>query len=151
MRLPDPERPFILETDGSRVAVGAVLIQRFDDTGLEHSIGFFLMAHTGLERNYAVYKVELYAVVRAVEHFKMFLLGKEFLLPIMPPSVISFGAICSRPPGSNAGSIASRNTTSRSNTREARTMLLQMFSLACPSPARQTSRNQLPSTKPLED
>ena len=34
VRLPDSERPFILETDGSRVAFGAVLKQRFDDTGL---------------------------------------------------------------------------------------------------------------------
>ena len=80
MRLPDPERPFILETYGSRVAVGAVLKQSMDDTGLEHSVGFFSRVLTVSERNYAAYEVELYAVVRAVEHFKMFLLGKECLL-----------------------------------------------------------------------
>ncbi len=80
VRLPDPERPFILETYGSRVAVGAVLKQRFDDTGLEHPVGFFSRALTGSEHNYAAYEVELYAVVRAVEHFRMFLLGREFLL-----------------------------------------------------------------------
>ena len=80
MRLPDHERRVILETDGSRVAVEAVLKQRFDDTGLEHLVGFFSWALTGSERNYAAYEVELYAVVRAVEHFRMFLLGKEFFL-----------------------------------------------------------------------
>ena len=80
VRLPDLERPFILETDGSRVAVGAVLKQRFDNTGLEHPVGFFSRALTGSERNYAAYEVKLYAVVRLVEHFRMFLLGKEFLL-----------------------------------------------------------------------
>ena len=80
VRLPDPDRSFILETDGSRVAVGAVLKQKFEDTGLEHPVGFFDRALTGSERNYAAYEVELYAVVRAVEHFRMFLLGKEFLL-----------------------------------------------------------------------
>ena len=80
MRLPDPERPFILETDGSRVAVKAVLKQRFDDTGLEHRVGFFSRALTGSERNYAAYEVELYAVVHAVEHFRMFLLDREFLM-----------------------------------------------------------------------
>ena len=79
VRLPDPERPFILETDGSRVAVGAVLKQRFDDRGLEHPVGLFSRALTGSERNYAAYEVELYAVVRAVKHFRMLLLGKEFL------------------------------------------------------------------------
>ena len=80
VRLPNPERPFILETDGSRVAVRAVLKQRFDNTGLEHPMGFFSRALTGSERNYAAYEVELFAVVRAVAHFRMFELGKEFLL-----------------------------------------------------------------------
>ena len=106
MRLPDPERHFILETDGSRVEVGAVLKQRFDDKGLKHLVGLFSRALTGSERNYAAYKVELYAVVRAVEHFKhfrMFLLVKVFFCEqIMQPSAISFGEICPRLPDSNA-------------------------------------------------
>ena len=80
VRLPDPDKPFVLETDGSRIALGAVLKQRFEETGLEHPVGFYSRALSGSERNYAAYEVELYAVVRAVEHFRMFLLGKEFLL-----------------------------------------------------------------------
>ena len=60
--------------------MGAVLKQRFHDTGLEHPVGFFSRALTGSERNYSAYEVELFAVVRAVEHFRMFLLCKEFLL-----------------------------------------------------------------------
>ncbi len=80
VRLPDPDRLFIFETDGSRVAVGAVLKQKFEDTGLEHPVGLFSRALTGSERNYAADEVDLYAVVRAVEHFRMFLLGREFLL-----------------------------------------------------------------------
>ena len=80
VRLPDPQRDFILETDGSRIALGSVLKQRFEDTGLEHPVGFFSRALIGSERNYAVYELELYPVVRAVENFRMFLLGCEFLL-----------------------------------------------------------------------
>ena len=80
MRLPDSDLPFILETDGSRVAVKAVLKQHFDYTRLEHSVGFFSRALTGSEGNHAEYDIELYAVMRAVEHFRMFLLGKELLL-----------------------------------------------------------------------
>ena len=57
-----------------------MLKQKFDDTGLEHSVGFFSRALSGSERNYAAYEVKLYAVVRAVEHVRMFQLGKEFLL-----------------------------------------------------------------------
>ena len=36
VRLSDPERYIILETDGSTVAVGAVFV----DTNLEHPVGF---------------------------------------------------------------------------------------------------------------
>ena len=57
-----------------------MLKQKFDDTGLEHPVGFFSKALSGSERNYAAYVVELYDVVPAVEHFRMFLLGKELLL-----------------------------------------------------------------------
>ena len=51
VRLPDPESHFILETHGNRVAVGAVLKQCFDDTGLEHPVGCFSRVLTGSERN----------------------------------------------------------------------------------------------------
>ena len=54
--------------------------QRFDNTGLEHPVGFFSRALSGSERNYAAYELKMYAVVQAVEHFRMFLLGLEFLL-----------------------------------------------------------------------
>ena len=47
---------------------------------MEHPVGFFSRALTGSERNYAAYEVELYAVVCAVENFRMFRLGREFLL-----------------------------------------------------------------------
>ncbi len=69
--MPDPQRDFILETDGSLIALGAVLKQKFYDTGLEHPVGFFSRSLTGSERNYVAYELEMYAVVRAVEHFRM--------------------------------------------------------------------------------
>jgi len=80
VRLPNPQEPFILETDASTVAVGAVLKQLFEDTKLEHPVGFFSRALTGSERNYSVYELEMYAIVRSVEWFRIYLLGREFLL-----------------------------------------------------------------------
>ena len=80
VRLPDPQHDFIFETDGSRIALSGVLKQIFEDTGLEHPVGFFSRALTGSERNYAAYELELYAVVWAVENFRIFLLGREFVL-----------------------------------------------------------------------
>ncbi len=70
--MPDPQQDFILETDGSRIALGAVLKQKFDDTGLEHPVGFFSRSLTVSERNYFVSELEIYAVVLAVEHFRMY-------------------------------------------------------------------------------
>ena len=80
VRMPNVDHSFILETDASHIAVGAVLKQFFEDTGLEHPVAFFSRALSGSERNYGAYELEMYAVVRAVEHFRIFLLGKPFLL-----------------------------------------------------------------------
>ena len=80
VKKPDPQRDFILETDGSSIAIGAVLTQKFDDTGLEHPVGFFSTSLTGSVRNYVAYELKMYAMVHEVEHFRMFLLGIEFLL-----------------------------------------------------------------------
>lgn len=80
VRLPDIHRDFILETDASTIAVGAVLKQMFNDTKLEHPVAFFSRSLTKTERNYCAYELEMFAVVRAVENFRVFLLGIIFLL-----------------------------------------------------------------------
>lgn len=78
--LPNLENDFILKTDASLVAVGAVLKQAFSDTSLKHSVAFLSCALTSTRLNYTVYELKMYAVVRAVEHFRVYLLGREFLL-----------------------------------------------------------------------
>ena len=80
IKLPDPDRSFVLETDASTVAVGAVLKQHFDSFGSEYPVAFFSRALTATERNYSAYELEMYAVVRAVERFRVYLLGRPFLL-----------------------------------------------------------------------
>ena len=77
--MPDPQRDFILATDGSRNALGAILKQKFDDTGLEHPVGYYSRSLTGSKRNYVAYELEMDAVVCAVDNFRIFLLGIEFL------------------------------------------------------------------------
>ena len=74
VRIPDPTRDFILETGGNRYALSAVLKQRFDNTGLEHPVLFFSRSLTCSARNYVAYELEMYAIVRAVEYFRVFLL-----------------------------------------------------------------------------
>lgn len=69
-----------METDESPVALGAVLKQMFKDTRLIHFVGFVSRVCSKSERNYAALELELFAVLRAVEHFQMFSLSREFLL-----------------------------------------------------------------------
>ena len=40
VRLPNVVKQFVFETDGSKVAVDAVLKQRFDDTNFKHQSNF---------------------------------------------------------------------------------------------------------------
>ncbi len=55
VRLPDPTKPFILETDASAVAVGAVLKQR-DEDGTEYPVQWYSHGLSKSERNYSVYE-----------------------------------------------------------------------------------------------
>ena len=76
LRLPDPNKPFILETDASSVAVGAVLKQ--SDSQGEYPVALYSMALSRPERNYSAYERELLALVKAVSHFGVYLLYSEF-------------------------------------------------------------------------
>ena len=78
LRIPDPCSPFIVETDASNVAIGAILKQK-DQEG-EYPVSFYSQGLTKPERNYSTYERELYAIVRACEAFKVFLLGAPFLI-----------------------------------------------------------------------
>lgn len=62
------------------MAVGAVLKQQFDDTQLKHTVAFFSRAHVQSEKNYCAYDLKIYDVVRAVENYRFYLLGRGFLL-----------------------------------------------------------------------
>lgn len=75
--MPDPEQDVILETDGSCIALYAVLIQHFDDDGFENRVGFFSKSFTRKEGNYITCGLEMYAFVCFVEHFRMFVLKPE--------------------------------------------------------------------------
>lgn len=73
---------FILTTDWSCAAVGAVLSQVDPVTGLEHPIAFASRALTAAERNYAPTEGECLAVKWAVEKFRYYLHGRKFRLRV---------------------------------------------------------------------
>ncbi|KAK2919988.1 hypothetical protein Q8A73_002192 [Channa argus] len=75
---PDPQRPFIVDTDASGVGIGVVLSQG-GQTG-ERVVAYYSCSLSRPERNYCVTRRELLAVVLAVRHFRPYLLGTRFTL-----------------------------------------------------------------------
>lgn len=78
LRYPDPSRPFILDCDASKTGVGAVLAQTGNDG--EAPVAYFSKTLSSEETNYCVTRRELLAVLKAVEHFRPYLYGQQFLV-----------------------------------------------------------------------
>ena len=76
---PKFDQPFVLQTDASDKGLGAVLTQ-FDNSGKEHVISYASRSLSDREKNYSATEKEALAVVFAVEHFRVYLLGRTFSL-----------------------------------------------------------------------
>lgn len=75
---PNPDDQFILDTDASNQAVGAVLSQM--QNGQETAIAYYSQALSRTEQQYCTTRKELLAVVKAVKHFHPYLYGRSFIL-----------------------------------------------------------------------
>ena len=75
---PQAEGQYILDTDASNYAVGAVLSQIQD--GEERVIAYASKALHGGQENYCTTKKELFAAVTFVEHFRYYLSGNHFVI-----------------------------------------------------------------------
>jgi predicted aspartyl protease len=71
---PDPQRQWIVQTDASGFAIGAVLSQKQDD-GTVRPVAYWSEKLTSAPRNYCATERELMAIVRAVEHWREYLFG----------------------------------------------------------------------------
>ena len=90
LRFPDPRKPYILTTDWSKIAVGAMLsqMQAVDPDALddehaeqrEFAIAFASRAMTPAESHYAATEGECLAAVWAVKKFRPYLHGRRFTL-----------------------------------------------------------------------
>ena len=75
---PLQEETYILDTDASNFAIGAVLSQR--QNGVEKVIAYSSNGLSNTRQRYCVTHKELYAVVTAVKKFKRYLLGRRFIV-----------------------------------------------------------------------
>jgi transposase InsO family protein len=73
---PDDESPFILDTDASDLAMGAVLSQVQE--GVERVVAYASRTFNRVQRNYCVTRKELLAVVTFLRQFKQYLYGRHF-------------------------------------------------------------------------
>eukprot|EP01053_Blabericola_migrator_P006869 Blabericola_migrator_1__6868@NODE_3479_length_1736_cov_25_826842_g2164_i0_p3_GENE_NODE_3479_length_1736_cov_25_826842_g2164_i0NODE_3479_length_1736_cov_25_826842_g2164_i0_p3_ORF_typecomplete_len148_score19_32RT_RNaseH/PF17917_1/5_2e29RT_RNaseH_2/PF17919_1/2_2e24_NODE_3479_length_1736_cov_25_826842_g2164_i06691112 len=77
--LPDPTKEYILDTDASKVGIGAILQQKDKDGNL-HPVAYASRAFKDGERNWPPRDMEAFAVVWAVLHFSHYLLGTHFTI-----------------------------------------------------------------------
>jgi hypothetical protein len=66
--------PSELEVDASGFAMGAVLLQKKEDSK-KHPIAYYSKTLSAAERNYDVYDLELLAIVNALDHWRPYLAG----------------------------------------------------------------------------
>lgn len=74
--LPRENDELLLQTDASGQGLGAVLSTVRD--GVERPLGYFSQRLSPAEKHYAVTELECLAVVRAIDHFAIHLVGKHF-------------------------------------------------------------------------
>jgi len=78
LRIPDTSKPFIIMSDASANAIGAVLMQLFED-GL-HPVAYFSKKFSKAESNYKVHEQELLAIFKSLGNWKYLLLGNTVTL-----------------------------------------------------------------------
>ncbi|QRV83866.1 Retrotransposable element Tf2 protein [Ceratobasidium sp. AG-Ba] len=76
---PDSDKPFILETDASGIAIGAILSQRGED-GYLHPVAYLSKSYNDAQRNYDTANKELLAIVESLKHWRIYLEGT--ILPV---------------------------------------------------------------------
>ena len=82
LRLPLWDRPFVVITDCSAVAMGAALMQA-DDAGHLLPVCYFSETLKGSELNYSARDLEALALTRAVVHFRFYLWGAPFQIKVL--------------------------------------------------------------------
>jgi hypothetical protein len=78
LQYPDFSKPFIVTTDASGYAIGAILSQ--GKLGADKPIAYASTTLNTAEINYATVEKELLAVVWACKHFRPYLLGRKFTI-----------------------------------------------------------------------
>ena len=81
LKVIEPDKPYILQTDASELGLGAVLSQ-LEESGEEHPVAFASRKLLPRERNYSVIEKECLAIVWSLQVFHVYLFGRKFTIEI---------------------------------------------------------------------
>jgi phospholipid-translocating ATPase len=79
LKVPDFNKPFVVQTDASDVGIRAILSQT-DEKGHEHPIAFASRKLKPREQKYAVIEKECLAIIWALGFFYPYLYGQHFVI-----------------------------------------------------------------------
>ena len=79
LKLPNFNKPFILQTDASNIGIGAVILQEGED-GEKYPIAFASRKLLPRETRYSTIEKECLSIVWSTTKFEEYLYGKEFIL-----------------------------------------------------------------------
>ena len=74
IRQPQLDKPFKVEVDASRFAIGGVLLQRQEDNK-KYPIGYYSATLNKAQQNYDIYELELLAIAECLKHWRPYLAG----------------------------------------------------------------------------
>jgi RNase H-like domain found in reverse transcriptase len=79
--MPDPAKPFVIESDASKFATGAVLRQK-DENGDWHPCRFISHSFDATQQNYEIYDRELLGIIRTLETWRHYIQGSPHPITI---------------------------------------------------------------------
>ncbi|CAF4686011.1 unnamed protein product, partial [Rotaria sp. Silwood1] len=87
LRIPDAHLPFKIQTDASKIGIGAVLMQTHPNGDLP--VAYISKKFTTTQMNWPATEQECYAIIYAIEKWHKYLDGREFILetdhkPLVP-------------------------------------------------------------------
>ena len=87
LRIPDERLPFKIQTDASKIGIGAVLMQTHPNGDLP--IAYLSKKFTTTQMNWPATEQECYAIIYAIEKWHKYLDGREFIIetdhkPLLP-------------------------------------------------------------------
>jgi hypothetical protein len=74
----NPDFPTELHTDASSIGYGAILIQKYD--GQNKVVAYYSKRTSPSESKYHCYELETLAIVKALRHFRVYLIGIKFTI-----------------------------------------------------------------------